>query len=46
MLKFLYILGVICYCVFELGEYNEEILGGKLGLLSEDLVVLKEKGVI
>jgi formyl-CoA transferase len=29
-----------------LGEHNEEILGGKLGLSSEDLAVLKEKGVI
>lgn len=30
----------------ELGEHNEEVLGGKLGLSKEELASLKEKGVI
>lgn len=38
--------GAIRHRAPELGEHNEEILGGKLGLSAEELAVLKEKGVI
>lgn len=44
--KFSHTPGAIRHRAPELGEHNEEILGGKLGLSSEDLAVLKEKGVI
>ncbi|AXI38714.1 MAG: CoA transferase [Bacillaceae bacterium] len=38
--------GTIRYRAPELGEHNEEILGGKLGLSKQELAELKEKGVI
>nr|WP_285853409.1 CoA transferase [Sporosarcina luteola] len=38
--------GAIRYRAPELGEHNEEILGGQLGLSTEELASLKEKGVI
>ncbi|MDT8861467.1 CoA transferase [Alkalihalobacillus sp. MEB130] len=38
--------GAIRHRAPELGEHNEEILGGKLGLTADDLASLKEKGVI
>ena len=45
MPKFSHTPGAIRHRAPELGEHNEEILGGKLGLSSEDLAVLKEKGL-
>lgn len=38
--------GTIRYRAPELGEHNEEILCGKLGLSKQELAELKEKGVI
>ncbi|OLN23054.1 formyl-CoA transferase [Domibacillus antri] len=38
--------GAIRHRAPELGEHNEEILGGKLGLTAEEMAELKEKGVI
>ncbi|MED1441066.1 CoA transferase [Aeribacillus composti] len=38
--------GTIRYRAPELGEHNEEIFGGKLGLSKQELAELKEKGVI
>lgn len=38
--------GSIRYRAPELGEHNEEILGGQLGLSNEELDALKAKGVI
>ncbi|MFS0575191.1 CoA transferase [Sporosarcina sp. 179-K 3D1 HS] len=38
--------GAIRHRAPELGEHTEEILGGQLGLSQEELVSLKEKGVI
>jgi len=38
--------GAIRHRAPDLGEHNEEILGGMLGLSQEELAELKEKGVI
>jgi formyl-CoA transferase len=38
--------GAIRHRAPELGEHNEEILGGKLGLMAEEMAELKAKGVI
>src|SRR5690625_2680664 len=38
--------GAIRHRAPELGEHNEEILGGALGLSKEEIAALKEQGVI